>query len=413
MAGLTYKVIEIFTSEQARYKGSPLHEAIVRMVARQRSAARCIVTRAVAGCFENGEVASHRVLDLSHNMPLKIEIILPSPELDRVLEQVEKMVADGIVLIEESDIRLHRTTGGVLPRSLLVRDVMTAAPIAVGVDAGLREVISVLVRSEFDGVPVTDHQGRLTGMVMQDELVKKVGVHFRPRLLAALWQGIELGPVSDAELFGTGGSGLKAGDMMIGGAVTIGPDDPLGAAVKRMAKEDLKRLPVVDENRRLVGMLARIDVLRVAAAGSSRRHVLRQYGAMVAGTTPIGQANLLEVPTVSLDTPARDLLDLIDGEGRRIVVVDADRRPLGVISDRDLLPLLDPGREDRMSRLTSASLMKTVPTITQKTGVEEALEWMVEHRRKRLPVVDDEGKYMGMLSREELLRIFAPESEGE
>jgi CBS domain-containing protein len=134
---------------------------------------------------------------------------------------------------------------------------------------------------------------------------------------------------------------------------------------------------------------------------------------MVAGTTPIGQANLLEVPTVSLDTPARDLLDLIDDEGRRIVVVDADRRPLGVISDRDLLPLLDPGREDRMSRLTSASLMKTVPTITQKTGVEEALEWMVEHRRKRLPVVDDEGKYMGMLSREELLRILTPDSEGE
>ncbi len=411
MTGLAYKVIEIFTSEQVRWKGAPLYDAIVRAVAREKSAARCIVTRAVAGCFENGEIASHRVLDLSHNMPLKIEIILPAPELERVLAEVEKMVTDGIVVVEEQDIRLHRTTGGLLPRGLLVRDVMTISPVSVKADAGLREVVSVLVCSEFDGVPVTDQREHLLGMVTQERLVEKIGLHIRPRLLAALWQGRELETVSDVELLGADGSGLRAADVMSEKSVTIGPDEPLAEAVGRMAKENLKRLPVLDTEKRLVGMLARIDVLRVASTGSSRREALKRYGAKVAASTPVGEANLLDVPTVSADTPARKLVDFIDNEGQRVLVLDERSSPLGVISDRDLLPLLDPRRKEQTQHLTARSLMRTVPVITQQTSVEEALDWMVKHQRKRLPVVDGEGRYVGMLSREELLRILVPGPE--
>jgi CBS-domain-containing membrane protein len=178
-----------------------------------------------------------------------------------------------------------------------------------------------------------------------------------------------------------------------------------------MAKGNLKRLPVIDRDEHLVGMLARIDVLRIASSGSSRREILKGYGAGVASTTPVGRASLLDVPTVSPDTAAEKVMDLIDEEGQRVVVVDDAGHPLGVISDRDLLPLLDPRGKDRAGELTAASLMRMVPTVTQDTGVEEALAWMVEHRRKRLPVVDGEDRYVGMLSREELLRILAPEPE--
>ena len=156
MVAMTYKIIEIFTSEEARWHGSPLYEAIVHIVAHERSAARCIVTRGVAGCFENGEVASHRVMDISYNLPVKIEIILPAAELERVLPRIEEMVADGIVMVGEREIRAHRTTGGLLPRSMRVRDVMTASPVSVKPEDHLRDVVSVLVRSEFDSVPVAD-----------------------------------------------------------------------------------------------------------------------------------------------------------------------------------------------------------------------------------------------------------------
>jgi PII-like signaling protein len=129
VADVSYKVIEIFTSEQARWKSGPLYDAVVQLVAREKSAARCLVTRAVAGSYENGEGASHRGLDLSHNMPLKIEIILPGPELDRLLPKVQELVGDGIVLVQDRDLCVHRTEGGLLPRGMVVRDVMTSAPV--------------------------------------------------------------------------------------------------------------------------------------------------------------------------------------------------------------------------------------------------------------------------------------------
>jgi PII-like signaling protein len=106
---LAYGIIEVFTSEEARWHGSPLYDAIVHMVAKEESFARCIVTKGIAGCYEDGEVASHRVLDLSYNMPLKIEIVLPASELERVLARVEEMATEGIVVVEDVQIRSHRT----------------------------------------------------------------------------------------------------------------------------------------------------------------------------------------------------------------------------------------------------------------------------------------------------------------
>jgi PII-like signaling protein len=105
-AGLTHNIIEIFTNEHARWHGTPLHEAVVHMLTTEKVGARCMVSRGIAGCYENGEVASHRVLDLSYNMPIKIEIILPAPQLERVLAHVEEMAADGTVVVREELMRI-------------------------------------------------------------------------------------------------------------------------------------------------------------------------------------------------------------------------------------------------------------------------------------------------------------------
>ncbi len=407
MTGMTYKIVHIFTSEQAHVHGAPLYEAIVRVVAKERSAARCIVTRGVAGCFENGETASHRVLDISHNMPVKIEIVLPGPELERVLPAIEELVGDGVIVVQEGGMIVHRTTGSLLPRSARVRDVMTVPPVSVGPYDGLRQVLRVLVRSEFDGVPVTDGNGRLLGMIGQEHLIRKTGLHATPGLLAALAQG-EPEAVPEADLFPPAAAGMTAGDVMTPAGETVADDDLLVDAVRLMVKNDLKRLPVLDAERHLAGMLSRIDVLRLASVGASRRQALAGYGGSVPGGTPIGKARLLEVPRVAAHAPARDVLDVIDDEGRRVAVVDADGRLEGVISDKDLLPLVDPKARHRLDGLTAADIMRPVPAVSLAETVDEALRFMVEHRRQRVPVVDTEGRYVGMLGREELLRMLAP-----
>jgi PII-like signaling protein len=66
---LQYKLIEIFTSEGARWKGRPLSDAIVQYVRDLKVAARTIVTRATQGSYESGEISTARIEVLSYIYP--------------------------------------------------------------------------------------------------------------------------------------------------------------------------------------------------------------------------------------------------------------------------------------------------------------------------------------------------------
>ena len=69
---LNYKAIEIFTNEDARYRGKLIADAVIDYIRDQKIAARCIVTRGIAGCYESGEVSTSRLEVLSYNLPIRI-----------------------------------------------------------------------------------------------------------------------------------------------------------------------------------------------------------------------------------------------------------------------------------------------------------------------------------------------------
>jgi PII-like signaling protein len=122
-----YRIITVYTNEEARWKGRPLHDAVVNLVRRRKIAARCHVTRGIAGCYENGEVATHSIVDLSANLPLEIRIVLPTAEAETLLSDLEPMVGEGMILVEDAHVRSHRTAKRLFPRGMRVRDAMTAS----------------------------------------------------------------------------------------------------------------------------------------------------------------------------------------------------------------------------------------------------------------------------------------------
>lgn len=103
-----YSLIKIYTCEAARWHHKSLADAIVQHVHELKITARCIVYRGVAGCYENGEMVSHHIEVISHDMPIKIEIIVPTSDAERVLGELGEMVMDGLVALEELDVRIHR-----------------------------------------------------------------------------------------------------------------------------------------------------------------------------------------------------------------------------------------------------------------------------------------------------------------
>lgn len=140
-----------------------------------------------------------------------------------------------------------------------VRDVMTTPVITVRPEAPLKDVARVLVRHLISGVPVVDDVGHIVGLISEtDFLVKEGGPEaIHHRLLAWVVGESE---ATEAQLAKVGA--IVARDAMTVPAVVIDPDRPIHEAARLMVKRRINRLPVVDADGRLVGIVSRADIMR-------------------------------------------------------------------------------------------------------------------------------------------------------
>lgn len=137
-------------------------------------------------------------------------------------------------------------------RQWTVQDVMTNDVVSVTPDASYREVVNVLVDSGVSAAPVVDARGRVVGVVSEADLLHKVeaiGDERHRRHFAGRRRVHE--PTA----------GAVAADLMTAPAVVIEPDASIVAAARRLESERVKRMPVVDAQRRLVGIVSRRDLL--------------------------------------------------------------------------------------------------------------------------------------------------------
>jgi CBS domain-containing protein len=420
---LQYKVIEIFTSEKVRWKGRPLNEAIVQYVHDLKIAARCLVTRAIDGCYESGEVAKGRLEILSYNMPLRIAIVLPAAEIERVLPEVEAMVTDGIVAVHQLDVVSHKTRKQLVPKQIKIRDIMTPNPRKVSLATPLDQVVRLLLSSVFTGVPVVDDADRPVGVITQGDLIYKGKMPMRLGLLAESGRG-KLDGVLKAM------TAQSAREVMTSPVIVVGEDRFVKEAVDLMLSKRVKRLPVVDAGGKLTGMLSRLDIFRTIMQEAPDWNAFKQQNITVVDARTVSGIMRRDTHAVSPETPVDEIIRLIDSNDiQRVAVVDKEARFLGLISDRDLLiafspdfpdgiwdqflsvvPFSERGKrhrefKDRLRAKTAVEVMNTnIVTVQETTPIDAAIALMTEKGLKRLPVLDSEGKFKGMISRDSLLR---------
>lgn len=420
---LQYKVIEIFTSEKVRWNGRPLNEAVVQYVHDLKIAARCLVTRAVDGCYESGEVATGRLEVLSYNMPLRIAIVLPAAEIERVLPEVEAMVEDGIVAVHHLDVVSHKTRKQLVPRQIKVRDIMTPDPRKVSLTTPLDQVVRLLLSSIFTGVPVVDDADRPAGVITQGDLIYKGKMPMRLGLLAE--SGSEK---LDAVLAAL--TAKSAEEVMTSPVIAIGQDQFVKDAVDLMLSKGVKRLPVVDDKGKLTGMLSRLDIFRTIMQASPDWDAFKQQNLTVGDVCTVSDIMRRDTHAVLPETPVDEIIRVIDSNDiQRVTVVDKAGHFLGLISDRDLLVAFSPDFPDaiwdqflslvpfsergkrhrefkeRLRAKTAGEVMNAdIVTVDETTLIDAAIALMTQKGLKRLPVLDSEGKFKGMISRDSLLR---------
>lgn len=419
---LKYKAVEIFTNEEARYRNMPVADAAMQYIRKLKIAARCVVSRGVAGCSESGEMTTDRLEVLSLSMPLRVYILFPAAEVDRVLDGLEPMVNDGIMVLHDLDVVCHRARNAFFPRQLMVRDVMTTDVASITTTTLLSDVVKLLLPSIFNGVPVLDPKGRPVGVVTQGDLIRKGGLSLRLGLLTDCDEQCRkevLNPMSSRQ----------AEEIMAKPVTLIAENKPLAEAVDLMLRTEVKRLPVVDEEGRLSGMLSRLDIFNTVMRETPDWKAFSEQKVDVGDLKRVGDILRRDTYTVSPETTLDEVMRFIDSSDiPRIAVIDPERKLLGLIADRELLSYFKSGQEGFWQRLvnvthssqqnvchgdlqqclletTAGQVMQTTfVTVREDMLIEDAISHMVDKEIKRLPVVDDKGRFQGMISRDSLLR---------
>jgi CBS-domain-containing membrane protein len=146
--------------------------------------------------------------------------------------------------------------------ALQVERVMSQPVRTVRSQTPLSEAAHLMIAERISGLPVVDDAGHLVGIITEADLLRALGVPaHEPN--HSLWQTLE-------SLFShlSRHADLKAPDdvvaeHMVRDVVTISPDRDLHEVIERMKQHRVKRLVVCDDERRVLGMVTRSDLVRV------------------------------------------------------------------------------------------------------------------------------------------------------
>ncbi len=148
-----------------------------------------------------------------------------------------------------------------------VADVMNRDIVTVKPETPINDAIHLLAERKISGLPVVNDEGKLVGVLSESDLMWRESGVTPPAYIMVLDSVIYLeNPARyERELHKALGQTVK--EVMTEKSITtIRPDQPLAKAAQLLLHRDIRRLPVVDEQNRLVGILTRGDVMRVIAA---------------------------------------------------------------------------------------------------------------------------------------------------
>lgn len=414
----------VFLGEADTYQHKSLAVAIVEML-RRRGLSGATALRGIAGFGASSIVHTSAILRLSMDLPIVIIVIDRPERIDSVIEPLRQMAGHCLITVQDIEVIHYGFPFKEGLPDVTVAEVMRREVVSVRPDTPLLEVVNLLLDKDYTALPVVADGGQVVGMISDSDLLSRGGMNVTLSLKRAMDSDFV------AELHRQlAASGRVVRDAMTKEVVTVGAEASLGSAARLMVARRLKRLPVVDAEHRLIGILGRLDVLNTIAAV----HLPEWHPQAVAisGQAMVRDAMTTEVPAVKEDASLEEIFELlVASANKRVVVVDEARHVKGIIADSDLIMRLSretwPGLVemlaarvpvDRISgparahiakvrARTAAELMTPdVVCVREEMPVANALALSAERRVKRLPVIDAQGTLVGIVGRTALMRAL-------
>ena len=197
---------------------------------------------------------------------------------------------------------------------------------------------------------------------------------------------------------------------------------PMARAIVRMSTDGVRRLPVVDHNGRLSGILTYDDALKIVASNLSIATEAIEVQCPLdreesstqgedAWELPIARRYRYE-PVVALPTtPISAIVDeMEEGCVGCVVVVDEKRVPVGIVTDRDLMRRVVAAGLDSNNEVGKV-MSQDVVTVPEDSSLRDLLAQAREHRIRRVPLVNTTGAIAGVVALDDVIAALSTELE--
>lgn len=145
---------------------------------------------------------------------------------------------------------------------LKARDIMNEVVVACLADTRVEDVVRKLAEHGISGMPVIDARKRVIGIVSESDLLLADELE-PPRVKAALY-GLYIMPERVMEEAAKS-RGVLVSDVMTKKVISFHPDDSVRDIARKMQQERINRVPIVDDEGVLVGILTRADIIKALA----------------------------------------------------------------------------------------------------------------------------------------------------
>ncbi|KAF0144751.1 MAG: cbs domain containing membrane protein [Nitrospirae bacterium] len=138
---------------------------------------------------------------------------------------------------------------------VLVQDVMSKDVISIQKYESIRHVADILSEKNISGLPVVDKEKKVIGIITQADILSMLGMRkghtFKDLLKHMMGEQLPERKLGDI-----------VGDIMTSPAATIKPNANIAEAAQVMDEKKIRRLAVVDDRNRLIGIISRADILK-------------------------------------------------------------------------------------------------------------------------------------------------------
>ena len=142
------------------------------------------------------------------------------------------------------------------------KDIMTTDVIVANKNDIIANVANLLIKEKIGGLPVVDEENKVVGIISETDIMKKESHVDSPRMLNFIQGIIFLDDMKKFEDEMREIAAYKVEDLMSKDIITVNENDTFDYVANVMINKSINRVPVVDENNFLKGIICRYDIIK-------------------------------------------------------------------------------------------------------------------------------------------------------